>query len=63
MLRQFRKLDWNDSDTAAYVFQTVNAIWRVKYFNIQYAASMLAGLADYQEWICPRIVDGILEVK
>ena len=36
-------------------------MWNVKYYNIRYAASLLAGLVTYHEWVGPRVVDSVLE--
>eukprot|EP00094_Tigriopus_californicus_P005657 TCALIF_05453-PA protein Name:"Similar to UPF2 Regulator of nonsense transcripts 2 (Homo sapiens)" AED:0.09 eAED:0.10 QI:511/0.66/0.6/1/1/1/10/0/1134 len=62
VLKLLRKLDWNDDPNLAnYVISSLCSAWKVKYYNIQYLGSLLAGLVSYQDWIGPRIVDAVLE--
>ncbi|KFM57642.1 Regulator of nonsense transcripts 2, partial [Stegodyphus mimosarum] len=43
VLRQMRKLDWDDPETAAYITKCLTAVWNVKYYNIRCVANLLAG--------------------
>lgn len=61
ILRQMRKLDWEDPDVCAYATKCLIAIWNVKYYNIRCVANLLAGLVAYQETVGPQVVDGVLE--
>ncbi|XP_064473011.1 regulator of nonsense transcripts 2-like isoform X2 [Ornithodoros turicata] len=61
VLRQMRKLDWENPDVAAYATRCLTAIWNVKYYNIRCVANLLAGLVAYQETVGPQVVDGVLE--
>uniref|UniRef100_A0A646QJ82 Regulator of nonsense transcripts 2 n=1 Tax=Hemiscolopendra marginata TaxID=943146 RepID=A0A646QJ82_9MYRI len=71
ILRQMRKLNWDDADTAFYATKCLTAIWNVKYYNIRCVANLLAGLVAHQvyrglpmdgtENVGPQVVDGILE--
>ena len=61
VLKQVRKLDWKDRDTAEFAVRALAAVWNVKYYNIRYAASLMAGLVSYHDWLGPRIVDAVLE--
>jgi regulator of nonsense transcripts 2 len=47
VLRQIRKLDWNDPEVSSYAIRCLGAIWNLKYYNIRYGASLLAGLVSY----------------
>ena len=48
VLKQIRKIDWSgDKEAAEYAVKCLGSVWNVKYFNIQYAASLLAGLVSY----------------
>lgn len=47
VLKQIRKLNWKDEEVAAFGIKAIGAIWNVKYYNIRYAASLLAGLVFY----------------
>ncbi|XP_075552424.1 UPF2 regulator of nonsense mediated mRNA decay isoform X1 [Dermacentor variabilis] len=61
ILRQMRKLDWEDPDVSAYATKCLVAIWHVKYYNIRCMANLLAGLVAYHETVGPQVVDGVLE--
>ncbi|XP_035220052.1 regulator of nonsense transcripts 2-like [Stegodyphus dumicola] len=61
VLRQMRKLDWDDTETAAYITKCLTAVWNVKYYNIRCVANLLAGLVAYQENVGSQVVDGVLE--
>ena len=61
ILRQIRKLDWEDPDVAAYAIKCLKNVWNQKYFNIRYTASLLAGLVQYQPGIEVDIIDAVLE--
>ncbi len=47
VLRQVRRLDWRDGETAEVAVSCLAAVWNVKYYNIRCAASLLAGLVGY----------------
>ena len=47
VLKQIRKLDWSDPEMAAYATGCISAVWNIKYYNIRFAASLLAGLASH----------------
>ncbi|XP_076337894.1 UPF2 regulator of nonsense mediated mRNA decay isoform X2 [Tachypleus tridentatus] len=61
ILRQMRKLNWDDSDISAYATKCLVSIWNVKYYNVRCVANLLAGLVAYQENVGPQVVDGVLE--
>ncbi|XP_054718821.1 regulator of nonsense transcripts 2-like isoform X2 [Uloborus diversus] len=61
VLRQMRKLDWDESETSAYITKCLTAVWNVKYYNIRCIANLLAGLVAYQENVGSQVVDGVLE--
>jgi len=61
VLKQVRKLDWNDDVVSAYAVRCLGAVWYVKYYNVKYVASLLAALVATYDWIGPQIVDGVLE--
>ncbi|XP_065640842.1 regulator of nonsense transcripts 2 isoform X1 [Hydra vulgaris] len=61
VLRQIRKLPWNDSKIVAYVARCLTNIWNVKFNNIRCVANMLSGLAEYHEDLAICIIDGTLE--
>jgi regulator of nonsense transcripts 2 len=48
ILRQMRKLNWDDPEILAYVVKCLTNVWNVRYLNIGCVASLLAGLVAYQ---------------
>jgi regulator of nonsense transcripts 2 len=61
VLRQLRKLPWDDSEIASYITKCITAIWNVRYNIIHCVANLLAGIAPYHEEHAIAAVDGILE--
>lgn len=61
VLRQMRKLPWQDPDLKGYLICCMVNIWNVKYNSIHCVANLLAGLVAYQEDVGIHVVDGVLE--
>lgn len=61
VLRQTRKLPWNESQVALYVIKCLIRVWNIKYNSIHCAANLLAGLVQYYEDVGLYVVDGVLE--
>ncbi|XP_036368923.1 regulator of nonsense transcripts 2 isoform X3 [Octopus sinensis] len=61
VLRQMRKLDWDNPEVAFYATKCLTAVWNIRYNSIHCAANLLAGLAPYHELVAIQVVDGILE--
>ncbi|TRZ02758.1 hypothetical protein DNTS_029156 [Danionella cerebrum] len=61
VLRQMRKLPWQDIDVKSYLICCMVNIWNVKYNSIHCVANLLAGLVAYQEDVGIHVVDGVLE--
>ncbi|XP_061195542.1 regulator of nonsense transcripts 2-like [Saccostrea echinata] len=61
VLRQMRRLPWDDTEIAFYATKCMIAVWNVRYNSIHCAANLLAGLAPYHEHIAIQVVDGVLE--
>jgi len=61
ILRQIRKFNWDDPEVAAYNVKCLKNVWNLKYFNIRYVASLLAGLVQYHDWVGTDIIDSVLE--
>ena len=47
VLRQVRKLDWQDKVVSNFAIESIASVWNVKYYNVRCAASLLAGLVSY----------------
>nr|XP_058955604.1 regulator of nonsense transcripts 2-like isoform X1 [Pocillopora verrucosa] len=61
VLRQIRKLPWNEPQVALYVIKCLIRVWNIKYNSVHCAANLLAGLAQYYEDVGLYVVDGVLE--
>uniref|UniRef100_A0A8C5W7F3 Regulator of nonsense transcripts 2 n=1 Tax=Leptobrachium leishanense TaxID=445787 RepID=A0A8C5W7F3_9ANUR len=61
VLRQMRKLSWQEPELKEYVICCMINIWNVKYNSIHCVANLLAGLVLYQEDVGIHVVDGVLE--
>lgn len=61
VLRQMRKVPWQDPDVKSYLICCMINIWNVKYNSIHCVANLLAGLVAYQEDVGIHVVDGVLE--
>ncbi|KAJ8006494.1 hypothetical protein DPEC_G00107830 [Dallia pectoralis] len=61
VLRQMRKLSWQDPECKGYLICCMVNIWNVKYNSIHCVANLLAGLVAYQEDVGIHVVDGVLE--
>jgi hypothetical protein len=47
ILKVIRKLNWEKCDDVTFAVKLLGDVWNFKYYNIRYAASLLAGLACY----------------
>ncbi|KAL8621336.1 hypothetical protein ACOMHN_053357 [Nucella lapillus] len=61
VLRQMRKLNWDDSEIAFYATKCLTAVWNVRFNSVHCAANLLAGIAPYHEHVAIQVVDGVLE--
>lgn len=61
VLRQMRKLPWQEPEAKGYLICCMVNIWNVKYNSIHCVANLLAGLVAYQEDVGIHVVDGVLE--
>jgi len=61
VLRQMRKLPWNEEDTSMYILKCLSQPWMVKFNCIHCLASLVAGLANHRNDVSHYIVDDVLE--
>jgi regulator of nonsense transcripts 2 len=61
VLKQLRKLHWDDKEESNFTITSICAVWNMKYQDIRYAASIVAGLVYYHNWIGPQVIDWVLE--
>ena len=47
VLKLIRKLNWEKPEEVAFVVRLLGDVWNYKYYNIRYAANLLAGLVAY----------------
>ena len=61
VLRQLRKLSWNDPDINSYATKCLSQSWNIKFNNIHCLASLVAGLVGYRDDVGHCVVDDVLE--
>lgn len=61
VLRQLRKLNWDDKEIKSYATKCLSSVWNIRYNAIHCCANLLAGLASYHEDVAIHVVDAILE--
>lgn len=61
ILRLIRKLDWDNPEVVEYAVECFVSCWNVKFYNIRCVANLLAALNQYQDWVIPQVIDGVLE--
>ena len=54
-------MNWDDPNVSNYILKCLKNVWNLKYFNIRYIASLLAGLVQYHDWLATDIIDAVLE--
>jgi len=60
-LKRLRRLDWADKTSVDLVVQYLSQPWLISYANVQWLASLVAGITFYHDSVGHRIVDNILE--
>eukprot|EP01012_Entosiphon_sulcatum_P053634 TRINITY_DN7383_c0_g2_i1.p1 TRINITY_DN7383_c0_g2~~TRINITY_DN7383_c0_g2_i1.p1 ORF type:complete len:974 (-),score=247.29 TRINITY_DN7383_c0_g2_i1:519-3440(-) len=61
VLKQLRKLDWDNPETMPFVVSTLRKVQHTKYASIQFVASITSALSQYYEDVGVRVVDSLLE--
>ncbi|KAB7493972.1 Regulator of nonsense transcripts 2 [Armadillidium nasatum] len=61
ILRQIRKLHWEDREISLYAVKCLTSVWNAKFYNIRCIANLLAGLIAHYDWVGTAVVDGTLE--
>ncbi|KAH9494812.1 Regulator of nonsense transcripts upf2 [Bulinus truncatus] len=61
VLRQMRKLKWDDPEIAFYATKCLTGVWNIRYNSVHCAANLLAGIAPFHEHVAIQVVDGVLE--
>ncbi|KAK9370483.1 armadillo-type protein [Lipomyces kononenkoae] len=61
VLKQFRKLHWEDPETVAAINKAFTKVWKVKYGNIHLMALIASCLMKYHQDFIVRLVDSTLE--
>ncbi|XP_042223985.1 regulator of nonsense transcripts 2-like isoform X2 [Homarus americanus] len=61
ILRQMRKMHWEDPAISGYIIKCLTSVWNAKFYNIRCIANLVAGLISHHDWVGPAVVDGILE--
>ncbi|KAH8549365.1 armadillo-type protein [Umbelopsis sp. PMI_123] len=61
ILKQFRKLDWNDPKIVHIMNKCFQKIWKIKYSNIHLISILASGLNRYHSDFGVQLVDSIIE--
>ena len=61
VLKQLRKLDWDDSNTTTNVLKVLRKTGRTKFSCIHLVASITASLGGYYPHVSVQVVDSVLE--
>ncbi|XP_063901184.1 regulator of nonsense transcripts 2-like isoform X2 [Zophobas morio] len=61
VLKQLRKLNYEDLTTLHYVISSLSKPWKVKYYNVYCLASLVAGLSRWYDEVGVCVVDDLLE--
>eukprot|EP00123_Amoebidium_parasiticum_P016187 comp23320_c0_seq2/m.38380 comp23320_c0_seq2/g.38380 ORF comp23320_c0_seq2/g.38380 comp23320_c0_seq2/m.38380 type:complete len:1223 (-) comp23320_c0_seq2:468-4136(-) len=61
VLKQMKKLPWDDPSLKAYMVKCLSKPWKCKYNNIYCLASLVAGIDHYYGDVGVKVVDAVLE--
>ena len=61
ILRQLKKLDWNDEHAYKSLTSVFTKIWKIKFASIQYIAVLLSGLAKTHPVFAMEVIDSVVE--
>lgn len=61
ILKRLRRLNWDDKTTTSMIIDYLSRPWLVSFSNVQFLASLLAGLTFYYDWVGHTVVDNVLE--
>lgn len=61
LLKQLRKLDWENSEVSNLIVGCLSAPWNCRFNCVQHLASLVSGIMYYYEWVGFSVVDNILE--
>ena len=61
VLKQLRKINWDQKEESEFAISSICAVWNMKYQDIRYVASIVAGLVYFHNWIGTQVIDWVLE--
>lgn len=61
ILKQLRKLHWEDASIFKLMVKVFQKVWKVKYSNIHLLAILASGLHRYHSDFGVQVVDGVIE--
>lgn len=61
ILKRLRRLDWDSKEAPDLVVDYLSRPWLVTFANVEWLASLLAGLTFYYDFVGHRVVDNVLE--
>lgn len=61
ILKQLRKLHWDDKEVVSFLFKVFTKIWRVRYNNVHILAILVGALGRYHQEFTYSVIDEVLE--
>ncbi|KAG0129632.1 nonsense-mediated mRNA decay 2 protein [Tuber indicum] len=61
ILKQLRKLHWDDKEVVSLLFKVFTKIWRVRYNNVHILAILVGALGRYHQDFAYTVIDEVLE--
>ncbi|PWW73941.1 ARM repeat-containing protein [Tuber magnatum] len=61
ILKQLRKLHWDDEEVVSLLFKVFTKIWRVRYNNVHILAILVGALGRYHQDFAYSVIDEVLE--
>ncbi|XP_058442844.1 regulator of nonsense transcripts 2 [Malaya genurostris] len=61
MIRQLRRLNWEDRDTHNYTVKCLSKAYSIRYHLIRSLADLVSGLSSYQEKAVIKVIDAVFE--
>lgn len=61
IIKLMRRLNWDDTDTAAYAVRSLAKAYNLRYHLIRCLADLLSGISSYQDKVVVRVIDTVFE--
>lgn len=61
VIKQMRRLDWDDRDTNAYAVKCLSKAYYIRYHLIRCLADLVSGISSYQDKAVVKVIDTVFE--